>query len=162
MASTREQAGSGGSAGGARPDRALVQTVATVVAAMFLLVGILGFVPGITTQYGDMGLAGHGSMAELLGVFRVSVLHNLIHLAFGVVGLAMARSALAARAYLLVGGTGYLVVWVYGLVVDQGSSANFVPLNTPDNWLHFVLGVGMVSLGTVLNRRSGTNAELAA
>ena len=35
----------------------------------------------------------------------------------------------------------YLVLWIYGLVVDLNSSANFVPLNTPDNWLHLVLGI---------------------
>jgi len=34
----------------------------------------------------------------------------------------------------------YLVLWVYGLVVEKASSANFVPVNTAHNWLHFVPG----------------------
>jgi len=28
--------------------------------------------------------------------------------------------------------------------------ANVIPINTPDNWLHFVLGVGMIVLGVLL------------
>ena len=36
--------------------------------------------------------AGHGSGAYLFGVFQVSVLHNLVHLAFGVAGLVLART----------------------------------------------------------------------
>jgi Domain of unknown function (DUF4383) len=47
----------------------------------------------------------------------------------------------------------YLVLWVYGLVVDQASDANFVPLNTADNWLHLVLGVGMIALGVLPSGR---------
>ena len=68
------------------------QTVATVVAVAFLVVGILGFIPGITTHYGDMSFAGHESDSQLLGIFEVSVLHNIVHLLFGVVGLALART----------------------------------------------------------------------
>ncbi len=71
--------------------RAPVQTTALVVGAAFLLVGVLGFVPGITTDYGSMSGAGHHSGAMLLGVFQVSVLHNLLHLAFGVVGILLSR-----------------------------------------------------------------------
>lgn len=54
-----------------------VQIAALVVGAVFLLVGILGFVPGITTDYDLLGGAGHHSGAKLLGIFQVSVLHNL-------------------------------------------------------------------------------------
>jgi hypothetical protein len=83
----------------------------------------------------------------------VSILHNIVHLLFGVAGLALARSWDGARAYLLGGGAIYLVLWVYGLVVDHDSSANFVPLNDADNWLHLLLGLGMVALGLLLGMR---------
>ncbi|MGH3426179.1 MAG: DUF4383 domain-containing protein [Terriglobales bacterium] len=133
-------------------DRTPIQTAAAIVGIVFLLVGIAGFVPGITTHYGDMSFAGHDSMAKLLGVFMVSILHNLVHLAFGVVGLALARAARSARLFLIVGGVVYLVLWLYGLVIDHDSSANFVPLNTADDWLHLILGVGMIALGIALGR----------
>lgn len=133
-----------------RGTRAPVQQAALLVGAVFLLVGGLGFVPGATTDYDAMEFASHDSGAELLGVFQISVLHNLVHLAFGAAGVAMARTASAARTYLLVGGAVYLVLWLYGLFVGHHSSANFVPLNTADDWLHFGLGLGMIALGALL------------
>jgi len=53
---------------------------------------------------------------------------------------------------LVGGGVIYLVLWVYRLVIDQQSMANLIPINTPDNWLHFVLGVGMITLRVLLPR----------
>jgi hypothetical protein len=113
---------------------------------------VLGFIPGITTSYAAMKIAGHESDALLIGVFEVSVLHNVVHLLFGAAGLAMARSWNGARAYLIGGGAVYLVLWLYGLLIDKTSPANFVPVNTADDWLHFLLGAGMVALGVFLGR----------
>lgn len=145
-------------------DASLLRKAALAVGAVFLLVGILGFIPGITTNYDEMKFAGHHSGAQLLGIFGVSVLHNLVHLAFGVAGLALARTWDGARAFLIGGGAIYLVLTVYGLLVDRHDDANFVPLDTADNWLHFVLGVTMIALGVLLARkdhdhhRTGTGA----
>jgi hypothetical protein len=133
--------------------RSLVRTAALAVAGVFLLVGVLGFVPGVTTDYGSMSFAGHDSGAMLLGVFQVSILHNLVHLLFGAVGLAMARTVSGARTYLVGGGAVYLVLWLYGLVIDHGSAANFVPVNTADDWLHLVLGLGMIAVQDPERRR---------
>jgi hypothetical protein len=129
-----------------------LQKAAAAVGVVFVLVGILGFVPGITTNYDTMMFAGHESEAKLLGLFQVSILHNVVHLLYGVAGLAMARSWSGARAYLIGGGAVYLVLWLYGLLVDQKSDANFVPLNMADDWLHLVLGLGMIGLGVVLGK----------
>ncbi|GHF65594.1 hypothetical protein FHX82_006099 [Amycolatopsis bartoniae] len=134
--------------------RAPVQIVAAVVGGVFLLVGILGFIPGVTTDYDMMSFAGHDSMAMLLGVFAVSVLHNIVHLLFGVAGLALSRTPAGARNFLIAGGVIYLVLWIYGLVIDHQSAANFVPLNTADNWLHLGLAVGMILLGLLVPRRT--------
>ncbi|MFC8916950.1 DUF4383 domain-containing protein [Streptomyces sp. NPDC047821] len=133
--------------------RTAVQQAAFLVGAVFLLVGVLGFIPGITTDYDAMEFASHDSGAKLFGVFQVSILHNLVHLLFGLAGLSMARAASTARSFLVVGGVIYLALWLYGLFIDHDSGANFVPVNTADNWLHFALGVGMVALGLLLGRR---------
>ncbi|MBO3751707.1 DUF4383 domain-containing protein [Streptosporangiaceae bacterium NEAU-GS5] len=130
-----------------------VQQAALAVGAVFLLVGILGFIPGITTQYDTMEAAGHHSEALLFGIFQVSVLHNIVHLLFGVAGIAMSRTWANARAYLIGGGVIYLVLWVYGLLIGHDSAANFVPVNNADNWLHLLLGLGMIVLGVLLTRR---------
>lgn len=140
-----------------------LQKAAAAVGAVFLLVGVLGFVPGITTGYDSMEFAGHESHAELLGIFEVSVLHNVVHLLFGVAGLAMARTWGGARSFLIGGGAIYLLLWIYGLLIDKNSAANFVPLNTADDWLHFVLGLGMVALGFVLGKnRAGATTHRTA
>ena len=133
--------------------RTTLQGAALAVGIVFLLVGIAGFIPGITTSYGDLGFAGQDSGAKLIGLFQVSILHNIVHQLFGVVGVAAARSWAGARGYLVGGGAVYLVLWLYGLLVDKQSGANFVPLNAADDWLHLLLGLGMIALGMVLARR---------
>lgn len=137
---------------GATSTRTPLQMFALVVGAVFLLVGVLGFIPGITTDYDTMKFAGHESDAKLLGIFEVSVLHNIVHLLYGAVGLALARSFAGARAFLIGGGAIYLVLWLYGLLIDKESGANFVPVNQADDWLHFVLGAGMIALGLLGSR----------
>ena len=132
--------------------RTTVQKASLAVGSVFLLVGILGFVPGLTTNYESLQFAGHHSEAMLLGLFQVSVLHNIVHLLFGAAGLLLARTATGARAFLLYGGVIYLVLFVYGLVVPGDSAGNFVPLNTPDNILHLVLGAGMIALAMILTK----------
>src|SRR5215211_403010 len=86
------------------------QRAAAAVGAVFLLVGVLGFIPGVTTHYKIMEFAGHESDAKLFGIFQVSILHNLVHIAFGVAGLLMARSWSLARSFLVGGGVIYLVL----------------------------------------------------
>ena len=136
-----------------------LQRAAQAVGIVFLLVGILGFIPGITSDYDTMRFAGHQSEAMLLGIFQVSILHNIVHLLFGIAGLAMARTVSGARSYLLVGGIIYAVLWIYGLFIGQESAANFVPVNSADNWLHFFLAVGMIGLALALSRSSRDTAR---
>lgn len=135
-----------------------LQRASQVVGAVFLLVGILGFIPGITTNYESLGMAGHGSEALLLGIFQVSVLHNVVHLLFGVAGILMARTHTQSRNFLLYGGIIYLVLWIYGLLVGHDTPANFVPVNGADNWLHLLLGLGMVALALLLSRNPDRGA----
>jgi hypothetical protein len=129
-----------------------VQKAAFGVGAVFLLVGILGFVPGITSNFDQLTFAGHHSEAALLGLFNVSVLHNIVHLLFGLAGVALARTFDGARSYLVGGGVVYLLLFIYGLVIDHDSSANFVPVNDADNWLHLILAIAMIGLGVALGR----------
>lgn len=126
-----------------------VQTLATLVAAILLIVGIVGFIPGLTTNlYDGLELAGDDGDAEILGVFGTSVLHNLVHLLFGLVGLALARTWSGARTFLIGGGIIYIVLWLIGLL----GGLDWIPVNDADDWLHFVLGVAMIGLGVVTTR----------
>ncbi len=124
-------------------DRTLAQKLALLFGATFLLVGILGFIPGITSDYGDMAFAGEGSDAKLLGIFEVSILHNIVHMLFGV-GILMARTHESAKNYLLWGGVLYAILFLYGLFVGDDDSANFVPMNNADDVLHAILAAGLL------------------
>jgi hypothetical protein len=66
-----------------------------------------------------------------------------------------ARTASGARSFLLHSGVIYLVLSVYELVVPQDSAGNFVPLNSFDNILHLLLGIGVVALALILTRGHG-------
>ncbi len=72
--------------------RSPLQIAALLVGIAFLLVGIAGFIPGITTNFGDMDFATDESKADIFGIFQTSVLHNIVHLLFGVLGIAMSSS----------------------------------------------------------------------
>jgi len=128
-----------------------VQNAARVVGIVFLLVGIAGFIPGLTTDlYEGLEFAGDEGTSELLGLFEVSVLHNLVHGLFGVAGLALAATPNGARTYLLGGGGIYLALWLLGLV----GAADWIPANNADDWLHLLLGLGMIALGSAATRAS--------
>lgn len=129
-----------------------LQKAARLVGIVFLLVGVLGFIPGITQNFEDMKFAGHNSDAELLGIFQVSILHNIVHMLFGVAGLALSRTWDGAKRFFIGGGVLYLVLFLYGVVTSQQSGANFVPMNKEDDILHLGLGLGMIALGLVLSR----------
>jgi hypothetical protein len=134
----------------------LVRPAGVLVAAAFVLIGILGLVPGIMTHYGELAFAGSGSRAQLFGIFRVSVLLDLVHLCFGVAGLVLVRSAETARVYLTGGGAASLALWLLGVV----AAGRWVPLDSADNWLHFLLGVAMLGLAHVASR-GGARAATA-
>jgi hypothetical protein len=129
--------------------------MSALAAALILLVlGVLGFVPGVTADFQALAFSGHRSKAMLLGVFQVSVLHNLLHLLTGLVGLIMARLPLRSRTFLIGAGVAYLSLWVFGVWVPQDSDVNVLPLNSADNWLHLTFGLGMISLAVAFAREA--------
>ena len=134
-----------------------IQKTALIVGIVFLVVGIAGFIPGLTHPMEEMDAAGADSEAMLFGVFQVSILHNIVHLLFGVAGVAVAARAKASRQFLIWGGVIYLLLFIYGLFAVNAPEANFVPVNIADNWLHLVLGIGMLALGLLVDRNRRTN-----
>lgn len=143
-------------------ERAAVQDLVLVLSVAFLVVGIAGFIPGITTHYSDLQFAGDGSGAELFGTFEVSILLNLVHLLFGVAGLVLARTADGARGFLIGGGLVYLVLALYGVLTPQDSSWNFIPLDRADDILNLALGGGMLALGLLPERAPAVSGESLA
>ncbi|MEC5181452.1 DUF4383 domain-containing protein [Arthrobacter sp. CG_A4] len=136
-----------------------VQNVGMGVGIVLVVVGILGFIPGITTQYSSLAFVGPGSTALFLGLFQVSMLLNIVQLAIGAAGWTMSRNAMGARNFLMGFGLLYIVLSVYGLIVGVGSAANFLSLNTMDNWTFMVLGVAMVGAGWLMSRHLADDAK---
>jgi hypothetical protein len=135
-----------------RTGRPVVRILANLAAGVLALIGVLGFVPGVTTGLADLNLVGAGSDARLFGVFQVSVLLNALHLLIGAVGLVMARTDRGARLFLVGGGLALLLLWLVGLVTDDQRSTNFLPANQAGNWLHLLLGTALLAVGL----RAGT------
>ena len=147
----------GGFAGG----RTDIQRAALLFGIIFLGVGVLGFIPGITSDYGRLDVFDDVG-AKLLGIFGVNILENLVHLLYGVAGVAAARSWSLSKNYFLAGGAVYIVLWLYGLLIDEQSGANFFGLNMAAHWLHLVLGLAMVAAGFLLGRRATAGRAAAA
>lgn len=129
-----------------------IRIVALVVGVLYILIGIAGFIPGLTTDLGRLEWAGDGSMALVFGMFQTSVLHNALQLLFGVVGVVSATSPRWARWYLFWGGVVQVIVWVFGLYAADQPRANFLPIDDAGVWLHFGMAVVMILLGLFVGR----------
>ncbi|HEY0017739.1 MAG TPA: DUF4383 domain-containing protein [Longimicrobium sp.] len=132
--------------------RTTTQKAAMVFGVVFLLVGLLGlFIPR------GMGMESDSDTApKLLGLFPVNLLHNLVHLGFGVWGLAASRSHGAARGYHRAGAIIYLVLVVLAFVDD--TTFGLVPIGGNDIWLHALLAAGLGYFGFV-HREAGVPAR---
>jgi uncharacterized protein DUF4383 len=120
------------------------ESLAGIFGLGFIVAGVIGFVPGVVQHYGELTWWKAGSGADLFGVFRTSILHNLLSIAIGVLGLVAARRPAAARAFLTWAGALLFAIGIYGLVIDYGSSWNVIPVDRTDDWLN--IGIGLVML----------------
>ena len=139
--------------------RADVQNAGMGVGIVAMLVGVLGFIPGITARYGELMFLGPDSHAMFLGLFQVSMLLNIVQLAIGATGWAMSRTEHGARNYLLGAGALYIVLSIFGLSVGVDSAANFLSLNTMDNWAFMVMGIVMAGAGWLMTRHLEEDVE---
>ena len=120
-----------------------VQRVAMIFGVGFLLAAIAGFlVTGLSAMDPNPATA-----PRALGLFPVNVVHNFIHLAFGVWGLLAARSYSGAKTYCQVGGVVYLLLVVMAFV--SPTTFGLVPIGGNDIWLHLLLGAPLAYFGFV-------------
>lgn len=119
----------------------MVKKIAGIFGIAFLLVGLLGlFAPGGMSMEADPQRSAH-----LLGLFPVNLLHNIVHLLFGVWGLAASRSWSGARAYARITGPLYLILAALGYFSPDGFG--LVPLGGHDIWLHILIGAVLTAVG---------------
>ena len=114
----------------------MAKTLGMLFGIVFLAIGILGFVPGVTTN--DM----------LLGIFMVNKAHSIVHIASGAIFLIASMSgAGAARLWFQLFGIVYAIVAVLGFMNPNGMLLNMISNNPADTWLHVVLAIVMLAIG---------------
>jgi hypothetical protein len=119
-----------------------VRYFALVYGIVFLLVGIAGFVPGfVAPPEAGRDLTIATGFGRLFSLFPVNLLHNLVHVAFGIWGLAAYRSFPASRTYARAVAVIYGVLTVMGLIPVLATTFGLIPLYGHDVWLHALLAV---------------------
>jgi hypothetical protein len=124
---------------------------ALVLGIAFLLVGIMGFIPALLMQPAgmhehDLTVTGPGH-GYLLGLFHVNVLHNIVHLLFGVWGIFAYASFDASRIYARVVAISYALLTIMGLIPALNTVFGLVPIHGHDVWLHAVIALAAAYFG---------------
>lgn len=117
---------------------------ALLFGAVLVVVGVLGFVPRVVTD------------GALFGVFGINPLHNVVHIATGLLGLVLGRYAGGASLFNKVGGVLYLLLFVAGVVAVSLGSGLLLNLNWADNLLHLALALLVGAVGFLVGERHPT------
>ena len=138
-------------------ERSTIEKVTVGFGAVYILIGILGFIPGIIVQSTRFGaVPGEGL---LLGIFAVNLVHNLAHLAIGaglIFGsLSAARAVTVNRAMAVV----FLVLTIASFIAPLAKGVN---LNPPDTVLHLASALLTGYLGFVAGREPTGGTHRAA
>lgn len=112
---------------------------ALIYGIVFLVVGVAGFIPGITAPHTHPEVTAQTGLGLLFGLFPVNLLHNIVHVLFGIWGLFAARSFGGARVYFKSIAIIYAVLGVMGLIPGLRSTFGLIPLYGHDIWLHLLL-----------------------
>ena len=114
----------------------MLKKFAKIVGIVFIVVGILGFIPGITYRQ------------NLLGIFHVNTLHNLVHLATGLIAYLVSRSSMrAAQLYFQIFGIIYAIIGFMGFGYGNRDIMGILANNMADTWLHLIIGVVFIYCG---------------
>jgi hypothetical protein len=119
------------------------RTFALVFGIIFLLAGASGFIPGMVhpVPAGAPPLSVATGYGLVMGLLPVNILHNLVHLLFGILGVAAFAGLFAPRVYAQIVAVAYGLLVVLGLFPATSTLFGLVPIYGYDVWLHLVLGV---------------------
>jgi Domain of unknown function (DUF4383) len=114
----------------------MVKTLGILFGIVFLAVGILGFVPGITNN------------EMLLGIFHLNAAHSVVHIVSGAIFLFASMSGAAgARLWFQIFGVIYAIVAVLGFMNGDQPILGLISSSMNNTWLHVVLAVAMLAIG---------------
>lgn len=135
---------------------------ALIMGIIFAVVGVAGFIPGLLTPHDPPAdLVVDSLSGNLLGLFPVNILHSLVHLLFGIWGIAAYRSFTGARAYAKSVAVIYGVLTIMGFIPGLSTVFGLVPLHGNDIWLHALIAIsaayfGFMATETVTDRDTVT------
>lgn len=124
-----------------RPVRSAAELVAVVTGTIFLVVGVVGLLPGLTVEFGDVWFSAESAA---VGPVQLSAMHHLTYLLVGMAGVLASLRHRTSWAYLILGGIAYSLLFGYGLATDPGLGAG--------TWLHLALALMMIIAGTATRR----------
>jgi len=127
-----------------------------ILGVVFVIVGICGFIPGLNQMQHDhngagvdLSVTGPGT-GHLLGLFHVNVLHNAVHLLFGVMGILMSRDLTTARLYCRIVAIAYGLLAIMGILPQPfRNTFGLVPIEGNDVWLHALIALAAGYFGFV-------------
>jgi len=116
---------------------------AKLMGVIYVLVGLLGFIPGLVSPASDLGmdLAVTMGFGYLLGLFPINVLHNVVHLAIGAWGWVSSGSVTSSRTFARGLAVFYGALAVMGLIPVLNTVFGMIPIFGHDVWLHTATAV---------------------
>ena len=144
----------GSSKTGTASERTPAQWYSLIFGAILLIAGVLGFIADSSFDFGN------GVNGDELILFEVNGPHNIVHIASGILGLALAGRRNTARAFALGFGAVYLLVTIIGLI-DGSDVLGIIPVNGADNVLHILIAVAGIAAGLASSPRDSARAPTA-
>jgi hypothetical protein len=129
-------------------DKTLAQQFALVFGGIYVLIGLIGFLPFVGGTYNQ-------DPNNLLGIFGITAAHNVVHLLIGAAFLGAARTDATARQASIGIGALYIVVGIIGLL-NLAFINDLLNINGADNVLHFVSGLAALGVGLAGRNRAVT------
>lgn len=141
-----------------------IRRFALIYGIVFLIVGIAGFIPGLVMPFGPQHpeLTVEAASGRLFGLFPVNVLHSIVHIIFGIWGIAVWRSIPRSLIYARSVAVIYAVFVIMGLIPGLRTTFGLIPLYGHDVWLHVLLAGIAGYFGFVARADTGTTTTSGA
>ena len=132
----------------------LTRYFALVIGITYVLAGLAGFIPALGTERTTPDLIVDAQYRNVLGLFPANILHHLVHLAIGILGILAYRSYANARSYSRVLAVVYGLLAVMGLIEAGNINTTFelIPLFSHDIWLHALTALAAAYFGFMAPR----------
>lgn len=141
--------------GAARDVSSPARYFALIIGVVYLLVGLLGFLPALrgAPSASAPSLAVTAGYGFLLGLFAVNVLHNIVHILIGIVGIASFGRNDAAINFSRGIAILYALLAVFGFFPVLRTTFGLIPLFGNDIWLHAATALVAAYFGWVAPRQ---------